>query len=106
MNGVPLPGLIQSECAYLGHSGEEVGLVGRIRCGGRCTHECRKDRNPASGPIGWRAKRDWQAVYVPQSRLFESQVGLRPQLQGAAYPAPQMAGLALNMETLPLLRVW
>ena len=46
---------------------------------------------------------DWQAVYAPQSRLFESQVGLRPQLQGAAYPAPQMAELALNMEKLPLL---
>jgi hypothetical protein len=45
MNGIPLPSLLQSECAYLGHSGEEVGLVGRIRCCGRSTHECREDRN-------------------------------------------------------------
>ena len=51
LNGIPLPGLLQSERSHLGYCGEKVVLVGRWRRCRQHTRKCRKrrdKRNPAN----------------------------------------------------------
>jgi hypothetical protein len=75
MDGVLLPGLLYGKYAYLRDGGEEVWLVGRIRCGGCKVTKRREDPNPIDGARGWQAKRIGKRS-THDSRLFR-QLGLR-----------------------------